>query len=122
MLLLNDCKYQLISEYRVPRNEKAKVECSPKKTADDNEAVEDGLLSTSIQTAKQEFVNLLTEEEINKVQYSQRHSVINHHCDRRINHLGVLDISFVLLNISSKFPLHLECYLVSPKRHIKISI
>ena len=66
MLLLIDCKYQLISEYRLPRNEKAKVECSPKKIADVNEAVEDGLLSTSIQTAKQEFVNLLTEEEINK--------------------------------------------------------
>jgi hypothetical protein len=56
MLLLIDCKYQLISEYRLPRNEKAKVECSPKKIADVNEAVEDGLLSTSIQTAKQEFV------------------------------------------------------------------
>jgi hypothetical protein len=29
-------------------------------------------------------------------------------------------IYFVLLNISSKFLLHLECYLLSPKRHIKI--
>jgi hypothetical protein len=34
------------------------------------------------------------------VQYSQRYSVINH-CDRRITHLGDLDIFFVLLNISS---------------------
>ena len=41
----------------------------------------------------------------------QRHSVINH-CDRRITHLGDLDISFVLLNISAKFLLHLECYLL----------
>jgi hypothetical protein len=32
----------------------------------------------------------------------QRHSVINH-CERQITHLGDLDISFVLLNISSKF-------------------
>ena len=48
------------------------------------------------------------------------HGVINH-CDRRITNLGDLDISFVLLNISSKFLLHLECYLLSPKRHIKIS-
>jgi hypothetical protein len=54
------------------------------------------------------------------VQYSQRHSMINH-SDRRITHLGDLDISFVLLNISLKFLLHLECYLLSPKRHIKIS-
>jgi hypothetical protein len=43
------------------------------------------------------------------------------HGDRRITHLGDLDISFVLLNISSKFLLHLECYLLSPKKHIKIS-
>ena len=43
------------------------------------------------------------------VQYSQRHSVINH-SDRRSTHLGDLDISFVLLNIFSKFLLHLECY------------
>jgi hypothetical protein len=43
------------------------------------------------------------------------------HCDRRITHLGDLDISFVLLNIFSKFILHLECYLLSLKRHIKIS-
>jgi hypothetical protein len=55
------------------------------------------------------------------IQYSQRHSVINH-CDRHITHLSDLDISFVLLNISSKFILHnLECYLLSPKRHIRIS-
>ena len=45
------------------------------------------------------------------LQYSQRHSVINH-CDRRITHLGDLDISFVLLNIFSTFLLHLECYLL----------
>ena len=41
-------------------------------------------------------------------------------CDSRITHLDDLDISFVLLNISSKFLLHLKCYLLSPKRHIKI--
>jgi hypothetical protein len=41
--------------------------------------------------------------------------------DRRITHLGDLDISFVLLNIFSKFLLHLECYLIPPKRNIKIS-
>jgi hypothetical protein len=52
------------------------------------------------------------------LQYSQRHDVINHY-DRRITHLGDLDISFVLLNIFSKFLLHLGCYLLSPKRHIK---
>jgi hypothetical protein len=52
------------------------------------------------------------------LQYSQRHSVINH-CDRRITHLDDLDISFVLLKISSTFLLHLECYFISPKRHIK---
>ena len=45
----------------------------------------------------------------------------NHH-DRCITHLSDLDISFVLVNISSKFHLHLECYLLSPKRHIKTSI
>jgi hypothetical protein len=33
----------------------------------------------------------------------------------------VIWISFVLLKISSKFLLHLECFLISPKRHIKIS-
>jgi hypothetical protein len=46
--------------------------------------------------------------------------VINH-CDRRITHLSDLDISFVVLNIFSKFLLHLECCLLSPKRHINIS-
>ena len=50
----------------------------------------------------------------------KRHSVINH-CDRSITLLGDLDISFVLLNIFSKFLLHLECYLLSHKRQIKIS-
>jgi len=43
------------------------------------------------------------------------------HCDRRITHLCDLDTSFVLLNISSKFHLHLECYLLLPKKYIKIS-
>ena len=38
------------------------------------------------------------------------------HCDRHITHLSDLDISFVLLNISSKFLLHLECYLLSPNK------
>ena len=47
-----------------------------------------------------------------------RHSVINH-CDRHITHLSDLDTSFLPLNISSKFLLHLECYLLSPKRHSK---
>ena len=50
---------------------------------------------------------------------SETYSVINH-CDRRTTHLGDLDISFVLLKMSSKFLLHLECYFLSPKRHIKI--
>ena len=54
---------------------------------------------------------------ISVIQYSQRHSMINH-CDRCITHLGDLDISFVLLNTSSKFLFHLKCYLLSPKRHI----
>jgi len=57
---------------------------------------------------------------LSNIQYSQRHNVINH-CDRRITHLGDLNISFVLLDISSKFLLHLECWLLSPKRHIKWS-
>jgi hypothetical protein len=43
------------------------------------------------------------------IQYRQRHSVINH-CDIHITHLGDLEIYFVLLNISSKFHLHLECH------------
>ena len=53
---------------------------------------------------------------------SQRHTctMINH-CDRRITHLSDTDISFVLFNISSKFVLYLECYLLSPKRHKKVS-
>jgi hypothetical protein len=37
------------------------------------------------------------------LQYSQRHSVINH-VSLISTHLGGLDISFVLLNISSKLP------------------
>jgi hypothetical protein len=61
---------------------------------------------------------------LSNIQYSTvRDSMINH-CDRCtccITHLGDLDISFVLLNISSKFLLHLEWYLLSPKRHIEIS-
>ena len=43
------------------------------------------------------------------------------HCDRRITHLSDTDISFVLFNISSKFPLYLECYLLSPKMHKKVN-
>jgi hypothetical protein len=35
--------------------------------------------------------------------------VINH-CDRHITHLGDLDISFILLDISSKFLLHISCF------------
>ena len=49
------------------------------------------------------------------LQYSQRHTMINH-CDRRITHLGDLNISFVLLNIFSKFLLHLECYLSTTRK------
>ena len=33
-----------------------------------------------------------------QLQYSQRHTMINH-CDRRITHLSDTDISFVLFNI-----------------------
>jgi hypothetical protein len=66
------------------------------------------------------FEVISTQKTRKHIQYSQRHSVINH-CDRRINHLGDFDISFVLLNILSNFLLHLECYLLSPKRHIKIN-
>ena len=40
------------------------------------------------------------------LQYSQRHSVINHR-DRHITHLSDIDISFILFNISSKFLLYL---------------
>ena len=40
---------------------------------------------------------------------------------RPIIHLGDLDISFVLLHISSKFLLPLGYCLLSPKRHTKIS-
>ena len=43
------------------------------------------------------------------------------HCDRRITHHSDTDISFVLFNISSKFRLYLECYLLSPKMHKKVS-
>lgn len=68
MLLLIDCKYKLISEYRLPRREKAKVESSPKKSLEaESEAIEDGLLS--LKGAKQEIVNLITEEEVNRVCY-----------------------------------------------------
>jgi hypothetical protein len=58
--------------------------------------------------------------QILNVQYSQRHTMINH-CDTRITHLGDMDISFVLLNISSKFLLYLECYILSPKISKKVS-
>jgi hypothetical protein len=40
--------------------------------------------------------------------------------DRHITHFGDLDLSFVLLHISSNYLLHLECCLLSPKRHINI--
>ena len=43
------------------------------------------------------------------------------HCDRRITLLSDTDISFVLFNISSKFRLYLECYLLSHKMHKKVS-
>ena len=43
-----------------------------------------------------------------KLLYSQRHSMINH-CDRRITHLGDMNISFVLCNISSNFLLWVTC-------------
>ena len=55
-----------------------------------------------------------------ELQYSQRHTMINH-CDRRITHLSDTDIFFVLFNLSSKFLLYLECYLVSPKMYKKVS-
>jgi len=32
------------------------------------------------------------------------------HCDKRITHLGDMDISFVLLHISSKFLQSVTCY------------
>jgi hypothetical protein len=56
-------------------------------------------------------VQQVSEWAIFQLQYSQRHSVINHY-DRRITHLDDLDISFILSNISLKFVLHLECYLL----------
>ena len=40
--------------------------------------------------------------------------MINHY-DWHITHLDVMDISIVLFNISSKFLLYLECYILSPK-------
>ena len=40
--------------------------------------------------------------------------------DRHITHFGDLDLSFVLLHISANYLLHLECCLLSPKRHINI--
>jgi hypothetical protein len=55
-----------------------------------------------------------------EIQYSQRHIMINH-CDRRITLLSDTDISFVLFNISSKFLLYLEYYLLSLKMHKKVS-
>jgi hypothetical protein len=44
------------------------------------------------------------------VQYSQRDTMINH-CDRCNTRLGDLDISFVLLDIISKFLLQLRVLL-----------
>jgi len=43
------------------------------------------------------------------LQYPTRHTMI-YHCDRRITHIGDLNIFFVLLNTFWKFLLHLECY------------
>jgi hypothetical protein len=57
---------------------------------------------------------------VTSIQYSQGHTMINH-CDRRITLLSDIDISFVLFNISSKFLLYLECYLLSSKMHKKVS-
>ena len=54
------------------------------------------------------------------IQYRWRHTMINH-CDRCITHLSDTDIFYVLFNISSKFLLYLECYLLSPKMHKKVS-
>jgi hypothetical protein len=42
-------------------------------------------------------------------------------CDRCVAHLGDTDISVVLLNISSKCLSYLESYLLSPKKHKKVS-
>jgi uncharacterized radical SAM superfamily Fe-S cluster-containing enzyme len=53
--------------------------------------------------------------------YKMSNTVCTSSCTYCITYLGDLDIPFVLLNISSKFILHLDCYLLSPKRHIKIS-
>jgi hypothetical protein len=55
------------------------------------------------------------------VYIAQRHSMIGlwcltpliNHYDRHITHLGVLDISCALFNVSSEFLLYLECYLIS---------
>jgi hypothetical protein len=54
------------------------------------------------------------------IQSSQRHSVINH-CDRHFYSSWWDGYIFGLFNISSKLLLHLECYLIKHKRHIKIS-
>jgi hypothetical protein len=48
--------------------------------------------------------------------YSTVKNIVINHCDRCITHLGDFDISFVLLNISSKFLLHSECYLLSHQK------
>ena len=55
--------------------------------------------------------------------YSRRHYSVINHCDRCTNVSLILVIWIYLLfyYISSKFLLHLECYLLSPKRHTKIS-
>jgi hypothetical protein len=50
---------------------------------------------------------------------SQRYSVINH-WDRHFYSSWWFGYIFGLFNISSKFLLHLECYLIKHKRHIKI--
>ena len=55
--------------------------------------------------------------------YSQRHYSVINHCDRctNVSLILVIWIYHLFYYISSKFLLHLECYLLSPKRHTKIS-
>jgi len=48
----------------------------------------------------------------------QLESQPEYHCDQHITR-GDMDIFFVLFDISSKFLLYLECYLLSPKIYKK---
>jgi len=50
------------------------------------------------------------------IQYSQRHSVINH-CDRRITLLSDTDISFALFNLFTYFLMH---YLVITSNSLNV--